>query len=142
MPSDLVKKALCAKRESKYVEFKQGFDPNSPEDWCGIIKDIIAIANSGGGIIVFGLDSFGKPTGTQVAAIATVDPADVSDKIAKYTGPIDLEFEIHEIKKGGHSLVAFLIQSVSIPVVFQKPGTFEISPGKQKTAFRAFQQKL
>jgi len=56
---DLIQKALTAKRESKHVEFKQGFDPGSAREWCELIKDLAAIGNSGGGIIVFGLDIAG-----------------------------------------------------------------------------------
>lgn len=42
-------KALTAKRESKHIEFKEGFNPSEARDWCEIIKDIVAMANSGGG---------------------------------------------------------------------------------------------
>ena len=57
----LIKQATIAKRESKYLEFKECFDINSAQDWCEIIKDIVAIANSGGGILVFGAKSDGTP---------------------------------------------------------------------------------
>jgi hypothetical protein len=133
--SDLIQKALTAKRESKHVEFKQGFDSNLAQDWCEVIKDIVAIANSGGGIIVFGLDNVGTPTGAAFDVIIRIDPADIANKIAKYTGPVDLEFEIRELKKSGHELVAFVIQGSSIPLVFEKPGTYDVGSGKQRTAF-------
>jgi len=133
--NNLIRKALAAKRESKHVEFKQNFDPNLPGDWCELIKDLAAIANSGGGIIVFGLDNFGTPTGESVTAIGSVDPADFANKVAKYTGLVDFEFEIHSPEKNGHKLVAFVIQPVSIPLVFQKPGTYDIGTGRQRTAF-------
>jgi len=132
---DLIQKALSAKRESKYIEFKQGFDPTSPREWCELIKDIVAIANSGGGIIVFGLGNTGIPTEDPVEPIAHIDPADIANKISKYTGPVDLEFDIRSLEKDGHGLVAFVLQPVSIPLVFQKPGTYDIGSGKQRTAF-------
>ncbi|HEV2341247.1 MAG TPA: ATP-binding protein [Candidatus Acidoferrales bacterium] len=132
---DLTRKALKAKRESKYIEFKQAFDPSAPGNWCEVIKDIVAIANSGGGIIVFGLDNQGAPTQASLAPLAQTDPADITNRISKYTGPVELGFEIHELKKGGHSLIALVVQSASIPIVFQKPGTYDIGSGKQKTAF-------
>ncbi|MBU4011981.1 MAG: ATP-binding protein [Proteobacteria bacterium] len=132
---DLIQRSLSAKRESKYIEFKQGFDPNSPGEWCELIKDIVAIANSGGGIIIFGLDNTGIPTGNPVDSIAGIDPADITNKISKYTGPVDLEFGIRLLEKDGHSLVAIVLPPVSIPLVFQKPGTYNIGSGKQKTAF-------
>jgi hypothetical protein len=133
--TDLIQKAISAKRESKHVEFKRSFDPDSPQDWCEIIKDTIAIANSGGGIILFGVDNVGTPCGAMLDPILRLDPADIANKISKYTGSVDLEFEFQEVKKGARKLVAFIIQSVSIPIVFQKPGTYDIGSGKQRTAF-------
>jgi hypothetical protein len=132
---DLVHKALSAKRESKCIEFKQGFDPSLPCEWCELVKDIVAIANSGGGIIVFGLNNAGVPSAASVEAIARIDPADIANKISKYTGPADMEFDIRTLEKNGHALVAFVIQGVSIPLVFQKPGTYDIGLGKQRNAF-------
>jgi len=88
---DLLQKALHTKRETRNIEFKEAFDPNSSQDWCELIKDIVAIANSGGGIILFGVDSVGKVSGTSVQPIARLDPADVSNKISKYTGSAELE---------------------------------------------------
>lgn len=132
---DLIQRALSAKRESKYIEFKAGFDPSSPAEWVEIIKDIVAIANSGGGIIVFGLDSMGSPNATSLAALTQTDPADFTNKISKYTGAICPEFEIREIEKRGHPLLAFVIDAASTPFIFQKPGTYDVGSGKQRTAF-------
>ena len=133
--TDLIERALTVTRESKYIEFKEAFDPNSAADWCEVIKDIVAIANSGGGILIFGLDSSGAPTGLSSRSLSQVDPADISNKISKYTGPVHLEFEIRELEKKGKNVQALLVQAVSIPIVFQKPGTYDIGSGKQKTAF-------
>jgi hypothetical protein len=134
---DFIVRALKATRESKHVEFKESFDPSSAGEWCELIKDIVAIANSGGGIIVFGLDSCGQPSAGSIDAVPRVDPADVANKIGRYTGPVDLEFEIRQLRKDRRSLVALVIQGVVCPLVFQKPGTYEVEPGKQRTAFGA-----
>ncbi len=132
---DIIKKALSVKRESKYIEFKEHFDPSSAQDWCELIKDIVAIANSGGGIILFGVDYAGQPCNANLKPILQIDPADIANKISKYTGSVDLELEVLELKKGRKQLVSFVIQSVSIPIVFSKPGTYSIGAGKQKSAF-------
>lgn len=132
---DIVQKALSAKRESKHVEFKQGFDPGQPGEWCELVKDLAAIANSGGGIIVFGLDSQGVPNGASIDAITSIDPADIANKVARYTGLVDFEFEVRRLTKQTNKLVAFVIPPVSVPLVFEKPGTYDIGGGKQKTAF-------
>ena len=132
---DLIERALKANRESKRIEFKSGFNPDSPGEWCEIIKDIVAIANSGGGIIVFGLNSRGKPTGVCVNGILDSDPADITNKISKYTGTADLEFDVRELNKDAHRLCGILIQATSTPLLFEKPGTYACGAGQQKTAF-------
>jgi hypothetical protein len=132
---DIIAKALTVKRESKYIEFKQSFDPNLPGAWCELIKELVAIANSGGGIIVFGLDSLGVPTGASIDAITSIDPADIANKVSRYTGLVDFEFEIRRLTKKGQNLVAFVVQPVSVPLVFKNPGTYDIGSGKQRTAF-------
>jgi len=48
--SEIVEKGLRAKRESKYVDFKRKFDPANPGEWCELIKDMVAMANSGGAL--------------------------------------------------------------------------------------------
>jgi hypothetical protein len=133
--TDIVQKALLASRESKCIEFKQLFDPNSARDSCELIKDIVAIANSGGGIIIFGLDSRGIPTRESIEKIANIDPADISNKIGKYIGPEELNFEIRSLEKMGAALVSFIIYGVDVPLVFLRPGTYDSGGGHQHNAF-------
>ena len=132
---ELLKKALTAKRESKYVEFKEQFDVDSAQAWCEIIKDIIAIANSGGGVVVVGLTSGGRPSEHDVSALVSVDPATITDKVSAYTGRQFTEFEVASCDKDGHDLVAILVSPAATPFVFERPGTYAISDKKQKTAF-------
>jgi hypothetical protein len=132
---EIVKKALSAKRESKCIEFKAAFDPNSAQDWCEIIKDIIAITNSGSGVLIFGLNSNGSPSNFELAPLSKLDPATITDKIYRYTGYNFSEFEIFECDKNGAKLVAVRIFPVSIPVVFENPGTYSIGNDQQRTAF-------
>lgn len=132
---DLIDAAIAATRESKQIEFKESFNPNSAGEWCELVKDIVAMANSGGGIIVFGLDDRGTPFATPSEELCLLDPADVANKISKYTGGQDAELEICELSKGTKKFVAFLIQPATVPLVFHKPGTYDIGGGKQKTAF-------
>lgn len=95
----LLKKALSATRESKFIEFKESFDVASSGDWCEIIKDIIALANTGGGMILIGVDNHGKPNGFDIRQVMGCDTADITNKIHKYTGWQFSEFEISEEDK-------------------------------------------
>ena len=82
----LLEKALKAKRESKHIEFKEYFNPSSGQDWCEIVKDIVAIANSGGGVIVFGVQNNGTPSVCDISQVTALDTATITDKIFRYTG--------------------------------------------------------
>src|ERR1035437_1517768 len=108
--SDFLEKALSASRESKQIEFKCRFDPASKGEWCEVIKDIVAIANSGGGIVVFGLNDDGSLSGFALDAISRIDLADLSSKITKYTGCVDPLVEIEDIEREGQVLPAFIIR--------------------------------
>ena len=132
---DLLEKARVAKRESKQVEFKSSFDPSSDGQWCEILKDIAAIANSGGGIIVFGVSNDGGLSMDSCVAVSQIDHANLTNKVFKYTGCSDPQVEIVDIVRDGVLLPAFLVQGVSPPWVFGKPGTYVGADGKPKSAF-------
>ncbi|MCK4342180.1 MAG: putative DNA binding domain-containing protein [Phycisphaerae bacterium] len=132
-----IQRALTAKRESKYVDFKVSLDFSEPHAWCEIVKDIIAMANSGGGVLLIGLDNKGNPTGFDPTPVLDVDEAVMTDRIQKYTGVQFDAFTISEEAKSGNRLAAILVEGGSIPIVFTKPGTYAVSDKKQKTAFSA-----
>lgn len=132
---DLVQRALQARRESKYIEFKSAFDPSSAHDWCELIKDIVAIANTGGGAIVFGVDNFGNPCSFDARPVLQIDVATITDKVARYTAVQLSEFEIVQKEKGGVTVAVLLIAPVDIPLVFSSPGTYTLPSNKQQTAF-------
>jgi hypothetical protein len=131
----LLQRAVNAQRESKYLDFKSELDKNSTATWIELIKDIAAFGNSGGGIIVFGVNNDGSLSNVDTKAILNIDIADVTNKLRKYT---DYEFsgsEIVEVERNATRLAALLVPQTEIPIIFTKPGTYEIAPGKQKTAF-------
>jgi hypothetical protein len=134
---DIVKRALGASRESKRIEFKRSFETSAAGSWCELIKDIVALANSGGGIIVIGLENNGKPSGESIDELAALDPADLTNKLAKYIGIPNFEIEGLGLKKRGQKLYALVVSGASSPHVFDRPGTYDIGGGKQKSAFGA-----
>lgn len=73
-------RAVSGKRESRSLDFKSAFDPASQADWCEIIKDIVAFANTGGGAIVIGLEDDAEvaDAGTDAEASDDTDVADAS----------------------------------------------------------------
>lgn len=127
--------AASSKDESDALDFKRGFDPKKTSDWCELIKDMVAMTNSGGGQIVIGIDDDGARSGEDVSDFLKVDPADFTNKIHKYTAQQFSDFRVDKIDVGGGSIAVMSIGGVRFPIVFSAPGEYEITMGKSKSAF-------
>lgn len=132
----LIQRAEAAKRESKYVDFKSQFDPKNNGDWCEIVKDIVAMANSGGGVIVFGVEDSGAPANTDVSEIQSIDSATMTDKLFRYTGVQFSEFELDQTTRDAKTLPILLVGPSEFPLIFSRPGTYRTEQGKEKIAFQ------
>jgi schlafen family protein len=110
--------------EGADLDFKSQFNVEHAGHWLEIIKDITALANSGGGAILIGVNDDGTPSGADVAGALAIDPADLTNRIHKYMGTHFHGFELTECGKG-----------CRIPLVFTRVGTYEVAAGKQKTVF-------
>lgn len=126
-----------ARKESRRVDFKESFDFNSSRDKCEIIKDIVAMANSGGGYILIGIKDDGTLSGFDVTSIIDLDPAKITDQIAKYTSEHFCDFEVYEAYRNGQKIAVLAIKGNPIPMIFTSPGNYDIGGGKQKAAFSA-----
>jgi hypothetical protein len=131
----LLERAENARRESKFLDFKLEFKTDSAADWCEVVKDIAAFANSGGGVIIFGVNNDGSSAGTDISRILALDIADITNKMNSYAGFQFVDLEILEIKRDGVKCAALIISGVDLPMIFIRPGTYDIGGGKQKTAF-------
>lgn len=132
-----IEKILEQFSESATLDFKSGFGVGEQGEWLDIIKDVVAFANSGGGTILIGVDGGGNPTGSDVRSALSIDPADLTNQIHKYTGTHFHAFEIVECRKGDREVCAICIGAARIPLVFSRVGTYEIAGGggKQKNVF-------
>ncbi|MCK5108342.1 MAG: putative DNA binding domain-containing protein, partial [Methanosarcinales archaeon] len=128
--------------KTAYIDFKDGFDIDSEKDWCDIVKNSVAMANSGGGIILIGAGDDGVPSGSDVTPVLDIDPAVLADMIAAYTGERFSGFKIAELDKEGVKIAALLIESVSIPMAFIKPGTYDIDDGGDAGEGNGMQQTV
>ncbi len=126
---------LARKAEDADIDFKESFDVGSNGDWLEIVKDVVAMANSGGGCIIIGLRDDGLPSGADVSSVVAVDPATLTDKIYKYTGAQFHGFDILGAVKVAAEVCLIRVYGCRVPLVFTKVGTYETAPGKQKNAF-------
>lgn len=93
------------------------------------------MANSGGGVIVFGVKDDGTPATGDLGWAQTLDPATVVDKVKKYTDQHFADFSLYSGNRRGTAVLIFAVSAVPIPIVFTAPGTYDVGLGKQKTAF-------
>ena len=130
-----ITEAIEATTESTSVDFKERFNPASTRDWCETVKDIVALANSGGGCLVFGIRDNGAHSGWKPDALLKLDPAVVADKIHKYTGRHFASFEIVCATRHNSAVAVLVVDEVRVPLVFNKPGTYAAEKGRQGSAF-------
>jgi hypothetical protein len=132
----LIEKARTSEKESKYIDFKESCHTDSVEMWCEIVKDIVAMANSGGGVIVVGLKNDGTRSTFDCGQLLAYDIAKVTDKIAKYTGRQFAEIEITPLDRSGDTVAAIVILESPLPIVFTTAGTYVAQNGKEKISFQ------
>jgi hypothetical protein len=133
----LLKRAGDAKRESPRTEFKEQFNPGIDTEWLEVLKDIVAMANSGGGVVIFGICNNGAPSAADVQPVLDLDGATIADKVRRYTGSNFDAFEVHEIQQeDGHHACAIVVHEVeSAPLVFIQSGNYVDAQRRQKSAF-------
>lgn len=133
----ILETAIDHRSESNSVDYKSAFDSDSSAEWLEIVKDVVAFANSGGGIIIFGLTDDGSASAFDCHTLDALDPAILTDKIYKYTSQQFSNFKFLKTAREGRPLFAIAVDGVACPIVFCKPGTYDVGGGKQKTAFSA-----
>ena len=127
--------ALSAPRESKGIAFRRAFGESDAGAWLELLKDIAAMANSGGGVIVVGVGRDGRPAEWDATPFLTTAATRLTDAFFEYAGEAVAEFEIAPVSKGECRLAAVLVHPrIGSPIVFQKAGDHN-AESRAKTAF-------
>jgi predicted HTH transcriptional regulator len=115
-----------ARRESRAepveVEFKSDFD-GSPAAWLDVLKHVMAMANSGGGSIVFGVAPDGDRSGMARTLLTTFDPANITNKLRRYT-PARVTTAYRELVIDQQRLGFLLVEGSRAINVFESDGNF------------------
>jgi len=119
--------------EADNVDFKQIFDSKSAQSWIEIIKDIVAMANTNGGLLLIGVNDDGSPAVFASKDLVELDVSDFVDKIYKYTNRRLSGLKIYLSTRAGSDIFIIEVSRQDIPVVFTSPGTYEVilSDGKK-----------
>ena len=104
-----LQRALRASRASAKVDFVRGLDPSAAGDWCDLATDVAALANSGGGVIVVGVDGAGRPSGWEPAGLRALDAGGLLDRIAPYVSDV-VDLVVAPARKDGHDVVVITVE--------------------------------
>lgn len=128
---------LSAHAEVDALEFKRTFDATANGDWLELIKDVVAIANSGGGSIVIGCLDNGQPCdAVQPGLLKLMDPAVFESKIFNYTATHLNGISLAQHDKQGIPVIVIDVPGAEYPMPFVKVGTYCLADKTtQKTAF-------
>jgi hypothetical protein len=114
-------RAAEATRSSKRVGLADGFDPQKPGVWLELVRDMAAMANSGGGVVVLGGD---------------IEEEQLHEELARYAEPEFESFELHDVKRAGRPATAIVVEGVAnTPLVFTRTGRYRNSDGDEHVAF-------
>jgi hypothetical protein len=115
-------RATEAKRSSKRVELDEAFDPQTPGVWLELVRDVAAMANSGGGVVVLNGD---------------VEEEQLHEELARYAEPEFESFEVRDIKRAGRPATAIVVEGVAntTPLVFTRTGRYRSPDGDEHVAF-------
>ena len=108
--------------ESQHQDLKLTFDTANPKAKVELVKDLVAMANGGGGRIVFGCSETTQP-GIDEAVVRKLDSAKVSDLVATFIRPATLKIA-HEITSlgNGRCLYTLTVAAPEYPIVMAKKG--------------------
>lgn len=121
--------------ETAAVEFKSTTDTKDARFWPQLIRSVVAMHNSGGGVIIFGLDSAGVAVGGHLTALRAIDPVQVSDKVKHYTDRPLPGVVREEFSKNGGTYPGWVIPPATVPLPFSRPGDVHNGQGKPDKLF-------
>jgi hypothetical protein len=109
--SRFLSRAEEAKRSSKRVELRDGFDAGADGAWIELVRDLAAMANSGGGVIV--LDG-----------VPELEEEQLHEQLERYTEPEFEAFQLEHITRAGRPAVAVVVEGAVNPLVFARSGRY------------------
>lgn len=125
--------------EDEQVDYKQTFDPSDEKHWLALTVDVMALANTLGGYLVYGVvdGTYEKVGVTGEVRKALTDSNKVMQKINRHIEPDIALLRSKSFKSRGKDLVAvFVPRSVTRTHMVARDGSYTRPSGEKKTAVR------
>jgi hypothetical protein len=125
-------KAQAAPQHAQATTSERPFDSNSEHDWCELLVDITALANSGGG---------------QIVVRGAIDEKEIVRRLANYTGSDFADVALCSVDSTHEAAVAITVGAALFPIGVAQAGSFHFRHGERSepgtTAdMRAFIERL
>ena len=89
---------------------RERFDPKDDAEWLELVRDVIAMANTGGGVVLLGT--------------AGVDLTELSERVERYAGVPFRDLDVETVARNGRSVAAVVVgPAEEAPLVFVRPGS-------------------
>lgn len=117
------------KIEIAECDLKGRFDASSGS-WPRLVKDIVAMANSGGGVLVLGVDDDGTRRGLAKSLLHELDPARINAKIEPKAPGARVTVSYHELSYYKRLYGFLIVAPHDALIVFDREWTYSREPGK------------
>jgi hypothetical protein len=116
-----IRHLLTVRTESATQDYKRAMPPKGSRNcnFLDLIKDVAAMANSGGGVIVFGVDN-NKFTPVGLEGRHTLDETDLRTSLLNYLDT-EVSFDLAVYDWEGKDFGFLKIEAAHMPLMFQKP---------------------
>jgi hypothetical protein len=124
--------------ESSQLDFKGRWDPSNKYHWPEIIRDVVAMLNTDGGVLVFGCASSGRCIPTKLRKINAIGQHTVVDKILSATGENYGDITFIDVERGGVTRRAWVIQKSSRLLLFNRTAERDAAVGHRRRRRMSF----
>lgn len=149
LSAEKLAKLIALQREEERLDYKRAYHlsgKKATKDKVELVRDVVAMANTHGGYIVLGVeettggDRKYEPVGINSDIVADLDVDRLRAQIERYLAePVGIQLQIHRLPEYENRAFAciYVPKSDRSPIIFEKPGTYEESPGQQRTVFHS-----
>jgi hypothetical protein len=109
------------------LRLERSFDPSSQRDWCELIRDIVAIANTGGGGVLLRLP----------AETGAITRSDVLRRLGEFSDATFDDIDLQPADVGNAAGLVISIGRSLFPIVFTKRGSYR-DPNDSKCEIEVF----
>jgi hypothetical protein len=122
--------------ESAKLDYKRAYDPSDAKSRIMLVKHALAMANTAGGYVVFGVDDDGTLLGVESTATGRLDEATIRAQIAGYSSvPIHLYVDTRIEYEGKRLVIVTVLPLMDRIAVVNADGQYH-DGSRQSFAFR------